>query len=393
MKPPFVSGLELSAALYTAVEPILRRHFPGLAYAAARMARGSDVLGFDDERSTDHYWGPLLELFVSDADRERWGQQIHDVLAAELPFDVRGHSTHFRPFEGSEAHFGRLGHLAQRAERPINHGVSVMSVRGFFHAWLQVDPLRELEPVEWLLMSEQNLRMVTSGRVFVDGPGELSQARRALTYYPHDVWLYVLAAQWARIGQEEAFLGRTAEAGDELGSRLVAARLVRDVMRLAFILERTYAPYTKWFGTAFTRLRCASELGPHLEATLAATDLASRERHLNRAYEYVARMHNALGMTELVGETVASFHGRPYLVIHADRFVEVTERAISSDLVRTWPKRVGSVNQWADATDVLDRPSLLPQLRSVYSDPSRAVGAALKVGDRERHEYRASPPM
>jgi hypothetical protein len=31
MKPPFVSGLELSAALYTAVEPILRRHFPGLA--------------------------------------------------------------------------------------------------------------------------------------------------------------------------------------------------------------------------------------------------------------------------------------------------------------------------------------------------------------------------
>src|SRR5579859_2023664 len=97
MKPPFVSGLELSAALYTAVEPILRRHFPGLAYAAARMARGSDVLGFDDERSTDHYWGPLLELFVSDADRERWGQQIHDVLAAELPFEVRGYSTHFRP--------------------------------------------------------------------------------------------------------------------------------------------------------------------------------------------------------------------------------------------------------------------------------------------------------
>ena len=151
MKPPFVSGLELSAALYAAVEPILQRHFPGLAYAAARIARGSDVLGFDDERSTDHYWGPLLELFVSDADRERWGQQIHDVLAAELPFEVRGYSTHFRPFEGSEAHFGRLGHLVQRTERPINHGVSVMSVRGFFHAWLQVDPLRELEPVEWLL--------------------------------------------------------------------------------------------------------------------------------------------------------------------------------------------------------------------------------------------------
>ena len=46
--------------------------------------------------------------------------------------------------------------------------------------------------------------------------------------------------------------------------------------------------------------------------------------------------------------------------------VEVTERAIASDLVLRWPKRVRSVNQWADATDVLDRPSLLPQLRSVF---------------------------
>ncbi|MGI9145214.1 MAG: DUF4037 domain-containing protein [Chloroflexota bacterium] len=372
MEPPFLPGLELSAALYAAVEPILQHHFPGLGYAAARIARGSDVLGFDDERSTDHYWGPLLELFVSNDDRERSEQQIHDVLAAELPFEVRGYSTHFRPFEGSEAHFGRLGHLAQRIERPINHGVSVMSVQGFFHACLHVDPLRELEPVEWLLMSEQNLRMVTSGPVFVDDPGELSRARRALTYYPHEVWLYLLAAQWARIGQEEAFVGRTAEAGDELGSRLVGARLVRDVMRLAFLLERTYAPYTKWLGTAFNRLRCASELGPHLEATVAARDFPTRETHLNRAYEHVARMHNALGVTERVPEALASFHGRPYQVLHADRFAEATEHAITSQPVRSWPKRVGSVSQWADATDVLDRPSLLPRLRHFYTASSRA---------------------
>lgn len=373
--PPFVRGLELSAALFAEVEPILARHFPGLAYAAARIARGSDVLGFDDERSTDHYWGPLLELFVSDADRAHYGQQIHDVLASELPFEVRGYSSHFRPFEGSEAHFGRLGHLAQRSERPINHGVSIMTVRGFFGAWLQVDPLGELAPVEWLLMSEQNLRMVTSGGVFVDAPGELSRARHTLSYYPHEVWLYLLAAQWARVGQEEAFLGRTAETGDDLGSRLVAARLVRDVMRLAFLLERTYAPYTKWLGTAFSRLPCAAELGPHLAATLAAQDWREREGHLSRAYEHVAHMHNALAVTERVAETVASFHGRPYLVIHADRFAAATEQAITSAQVRGWPKRAGSVNQWADATDVLDRPSLLPRLRTFY-EPSTATAAA-----------------
>jgi Domain of unknown function (DUF4037) len=369
---PFVSGLDLSAALYAAVAPILQHHFPELKYAAARLARGSDVLGFDDARSTDHYWGPLLELFVADADISQYAHQIHTVLANELPFEVLGYPTHFRPFEGSEAHHGRLGFMIPRTERPIDHGVSVMTVRRFFWTWLRVDPLAGLEPVDWLIMSEQNLRMVTAGRVFRDDLGELTRARAALTYYPGDVWLYLLAAQWARIGQEDAFLGRTAEVGDDLGSRLVAARLVRDLMRLAFLMERTYVPYMKWFGSAFERLRCAAELGPHLEGTLAASDWHDREAHLVRAYEYVAGMHNALRVTEPVSAEVAPFHGRPYLVIHADRLVEAIERAITNDVVRAWPPRIGSVNQWADATDVLERPWLLSRLRAIYDSPSQA---------------------
>jgi hypothetical protein len=198
--------------------------------------------------------------------------------------------------------------------------------------------------------------MVTSGRVFCDEIGELSRARAALSYYPRDVWLYLLAAQWARIGQEEAFLGRTAEAGDDLGSMLIAARLVRDVMRLAFLMEQTYVPFSKWFGSAFKQLRCAPELGPHLEETLAAREWRAREAHLVQACKQVARMHNVLGISDPVSEEVSPFHGRPYLVIHADWFVEAIERTITSEVVRAWPPRVGSVNQWADATDVLDRP-------------------------------------
>ena len=373
MNVPFVAGLDLSAVLYAEVAPIMQRNFPDLKYAAARLARGSDVLGFDDARSTDHGWGPRLELFITDEDLQRYADRIHVVLADELPFEVLGYPTHFRPFEGSEAHHGPLGFMTPRHVRPIDHGVIVTTVRRFFWNWLRVDPLAELEPVDWLVMSEQDLRMVTAGRVFRDDLGELTRARAALSYYPRDVWLYVLAAQWARIGQEEAFLGRTAEAGDELGSRLVGARLVRDLMRLAFMMERSYVPYIKWFGSAFKRLRCAADLDPHLEGTLAAFDWRAREAHLVRAYEYVARMHNALGVTDPVSEEVASFHGRPYLVIHADRFVEAIERAITSGVVRAWPPRIGSVNQWADATDVLDRPPLLERLRLFYDAPASPV--------------------
>jgi hypothetical protein len=39
--------------------------------------------------------------------------------------------------------------------------------------------------------------------------------------------------------------------GDELGSALIGSRLVRDIMNLCFLLEKQYAPYPKWFGTAF----------------------------------------------------------------------------------------------------------------------------------------------
>ena len=129
----FVPGLELSEALYhEAVEPILRRHLPDLGYAAARIGSGSDVLGFDDQRSTDHFWGPLLNLFLSEDDRTRWGKQIEQVLGDELPFEVRGYSTHFRPFEGNEAHLGGLGHITPRHERPVKHGVMLNSLQSYF---------------------------------------------------------------------------------------------------------------------------------------------------------------------------------------------------------------------------------------------------------------------
>lgn len=52
----FIPGIELSRRFYAeAVRPILDAHYPGLPHAAAHV--GSDVLGYDTEMSTDHFWG------------------------------------------------------------------------------------------------------------------------------------------------------------------------------------------------------------------------------------------------------------------------------------------------------------------------------------------------
>src|SRR5205823_4477980 len=86
-------------------------------------------------------------------------------------------------------------------------------------------------------------------RSFHDGTGGLTRARAALNWYPDDVWRYVLSCQWSRIAEEEAFPGRCAEAGDELGSVGVTARLTRDLMRLWLLMQRRYPPYSKWLGS------------------------------------------------------------------------------------------------------------------------------------------------
>ena len=36
--------------------------------------------------------------------------------------------------------------------------------------------------------------------------------------------------------------------------RIVTARMAEKLMRLCFLIERRYAPYSKWFGAAFSRL-------------------------------------------------------------------------------------------------------------------------------------------
>lgn len=69
---------------------------------------------------------------------------------------------------------------------------------------------------------------------------------------------------------------RAGIAGDEVGSAVIGARLIRDIMLLGFLLERRYAPYAKWLGTAFSRLACAPVLTPLLRRAQAAPNWQER---------------------------------------------------------------------------------------------------------------------
>lgn len=362
----FIPGLTLSALFYSEIiQPLLDRHVPGLVYSAARLHTGSEVLGFDTPRSTDHEWGPRLDLLLSPGDVARFAPQLDDLLAHEIPATFHGYSTHFA--ETHEAGVRRIeAHTGDGS--PIAHGIRITDVGSFFMDYLGLDPRQPLSAIDWLTLPGQKLRTIRSGRVFHDGLGELTPIRERLDWYPHNLWLYLLAAQWTRIGQEEAFVGRTAEVGDEIGSRVIAARLVREIMRLGFLIERQYAPYSKWFGTAWSKLAIASRLEPTLSAVLRADTPLDRETALTEAYTIMAEQHNALGVTPPLPVEVSRFHNRPFLVIHADRFATALRDTIRDPAIHRLPFPIGAIDQWADSTDVLDPPAAFRRLRAMYAD-------------------------
>lgn len=364
----FVPGLALNRAFFrVVVRPLLANRWPQLRYAAALVGSGSEVLGFDTPRSADHSWGLRFQLFLAERDLPRCQRTVRDLLARRLPRSFAGHSTHWAPAAGED------GIRVPRAIAigPVDHGVEITSVKRFFTAHFGFDPTRRLASVDWLLMPQQRLLTTVRGEVYHDGLGELSALRRRLIWYPDPVWRYLLAAQWARIGQEEPFPGRCAEVGDDLGSRIVTARLARDLIRLAFLQARQYAPYPKWLGTAFAQLPGTGRLRGVLSRMLTARRWAERQRWLARSLELSAVAQNRLRLVPPLPARVSSFHGRPFLVIHADRFALALGKSIRDPATRALPPRLGSVDQFSDSTDLNDFPERTRRLSSLYSRRAR----------------------
>ena len=345
--PAFIPGLELSSLFFEqAVRPLLAQHFPKLMYAAARLDYGSDVLGFDTAQSRDHHWGPRLTLYLDERDLHL-NSAIHHALAHHLPLEIAGYPTHFTVPTDSET-------MTPATAHPIKPGIDITTVSQFFLDYAGFDATRPLKEIDWLLIPSQRLATIAAGRIFHDSLSTLSAARSTLTWYPHDVWLYLLASQWRRIDQEEPFTARTGDVEDDLGSHLVATRQIRDMMRLAFLIERRHAPYIKWFGTAFARLSCAPRLMPIFQDITQAKGWKQREEHLCRAWLILQELHNGLKVTPPIEVRIGQFWGRPYRVPHSGRFAEALHEAITSPTVRAFPKHVGSIDQFSDNIDVLE---------------------------------------
>jgi hypothetical protein len=128
----FMPASELSAAFYREkVMPLLA----GQAHAAALLGWGSDVLGYDTERSTDHGWGPRLQIFLRDAEQTGgWSARLDE----QLPQQFRGWPVRY----GWDA-------------TPTQHWVTVTTLRQWSQDHLGADASAGLTTLDWLTIPQQ----------------------------------------------------------------------------------------------------------------------------------------------------------------------------------------------------------------------------------------------
>lgn len=225
-----MKGLDLSRRYYNEVgRPALELACPELKgrMAAGLVGEGSECLGYDDELSRDHDWGPGFCLWLTGKDMDRWGGQARAVYET-LP----------RTFLG----FSRL------REHPMSAGrVGVFRVEEFYRRFLGRTTPPETA-AQWLVLPEQALNVCTNGAVFQDDAGAFTAYRQALlAYYPEDVRRKRLAARCALAAQAGQYnLPRCLKRRDTVAALRALAEFVDHAQAAVFLLNRRYRPYYKW---------------------------------------------------------------------------------------------------------------------------------------------------
>ncbi|MFW9853679.1 MAG: DUF4037 domain-containing protein [Candidatus Thorarchaeota archaeon] len=347
--PEFIPGLLLAQRFFShAVLPPIQENFPFLKFDAALLGSGSEVLGYDDEVSTDHHWGPRVLLFLTEEDLVNHGPAINELLGQKLPYTFSGYSTNWSEPDPNDS---MTQSLVQKNTKPINHRVELFTVRSYLEAFLGISTM-EISQFDWLTLSEQRLLEFTSGKVFYNTLGKLEQVQARMAYFPENVWRFKLLADWEHIGQEIAFVGRPAMSGDELGSILETGRLVRYIMRIGYILSKKYVPYPKWFGTGFSKLSIGRDLYSLLLSITKEGSWRQRENLLCRAYLILIKKMIELKIIPKMNIEPVSYYTRDQVVINAEKICKEIKRTIKEPLA-SLEYSLGSIDHFIDQTDIL----------------------------------------
>jgi hypothetical protein len=333
--PKFIHGLELNNGFYhDIVKPLLNKAYPRLQYSASLIGYGSDVMGFDTERSMDHNWGPRLQIFIADHDLI---PEINNYLCLELPFQYKGFSTNF-----SDPRYDKTQSMEITDRKPIRHLIEIMTFEDYLKNRYSINKLNNFSNQEWLTFNDQKLIEITSGKVFYDGLNKLNSTRKELAFYPMDICKLRLAVLWHYISNKEAFIGRSIALNDFIGLKINASRIVNYLIKILFYLEGKYIPYCKWLGTASRNLESFEEVNKVAKDILSENDPGMIEDKLCKMYTLIIEEHNKTDKMPYLNNSIRNYFGRPYKVIFSENIInELIDSIKAQDLKKIDIRKYG----------------------------------------------------
>ncbi|MDB5085247.1 MAG: hypothetical protein JWN30_2133 [Bacilli bacterium] len=342
-----MKGLELSERFFREeVAKLIDKYFPEITgkYAGGLNSYGSDVLGYDDELSRDHEWGPRCIIWLSDTDYDRFAHQLDQVLNQHLPKQFMGVSTRYKVDND-------LGCLVMaNADENGFHHVAITTVSRQLR--IQYGLESEIPSyVEWLCIPEQKLLELTRGKVFTDPIGDITRVRRLFSYFPDDIWRFKLMYAWESLKNLDIIPLCTSR-GDILSAKLAIQQVASQLIRLTFLHNRCDTPGTlKWLSREFYLLpRLATGIGPLLEECLVSTELNRSAALLQDIIGIFMDEHNRLHITDHVNLDFSQY-ARGFKILSCTNVINALNQTLPPELKTI--EVHGAIDQWITNDDIL----------------------------------------
>ena len=226
-----MNGLEISQAYFDKFGmPMLREQFADVLphVAAGLFGSGSECFGFDDDVSRDHDFDPGFMLLLPG----------EDVVDRKRAFALE------RAYAALPKEFMGLTRPMMAPVGGVRRGVLRMAD---IFVEKTGDAAGRLSADAWLAVPSSALAEAVNGKVFYDGPGELTRIRARLARYPEDVRRKKLAGHLLLAGQAGQYnYARCLQHGETAAAQLAAIAFTEHAMEAVFLLNNVYQPFYKW---------------------------------------------------------------------------------------------------------------------------------------------------
>ena len=307
-----MQGLELAEKYYNQFGlPMLKQEFPHLIdkLAIGLCGSGSEAFGFDDELSRDHDFEPGFCIFIPDSEEivSRRDEFLLERAYTKLPNEF-------------------LGFYRQRlsAVGGSRHGVKRMG--DFFSEKIGVRDC-DLSLNDWFSIPEYALAEATNGKIFCDNLGEFTKKRQMLMQMPDCVLKKKLAGNLLLAAQAGQYNYARCIARGEIGaSRLAAHEFVQAIIKIIFLLNKTYCPFYKWQFASLKKLKNLSALALDLELLL--TNSISQEENKMLIEKISKAICDYLILNNLTGENSCLLEAHAYSVNSLIKEEEIRNKSI-----------------------------------------------------------------